>query len=174
VRSRKEKRSKPLLDEQTFPLVREFKAMQAKASSSPSQPKSTKPKPSVKPTRTSFRIATQSTQKPRKKSGSSKQSPPVIEEIVCSLKESPLRDLEITPEEQGFPKTSAVSMGTTPAEPTSEPTLSALKKSIAKRKLSPKQPPTQDPIEKSPVEPSAKKAKKTAPSVPSSKLAQLL
>ena len=108
-----------------LPLVHQLKAMQAKTSSSPSQ--SSKPKPTVKPTRKSFRIATQSTQKPRKKGGSSKQSSPVIEEIVCSPKGSPLRDLEITPEEQGFPKTSAVSMGTTPAEPTSEPTLSALK-----------------------------------------------
>jgi len=52
--------------------------------------------------------------------------------------------------------------------------LSALKKSIAKIKLSPKQPPTQGPTEKSPIEPSAKKAKKTAPSVPSLRLAQLL
>jgi len=40
-----------------LPLVRQFRAMQTKASSSPSQPKSTKPKPSVKPTRKSFRIA---------------------------------------------------------------------------------------------------------------------
>ena len=38
-------------------LVRQFRAMQAKAS----QPQSTKPKPSVKPTRKSFRIAIQST-----------------------------------------------------------------------------------------------------------------
>jgi len=112
--------------------------MQAKASSSPSQQRSTKPKPSVKPTRKSIWIATQSTQKPCKKSGSSKQCPPVIEEIVSSPKESPIRDPEIIPSEQGSLKTSAVSSGTAPAEPTPKPTLSALKKSFVKRKLSPK------------------------------------
>jgi len=143
--------------------------MQAKASFSPSQPKSTKPKPPAKPTRKSFRIAIQSTQKPRQKSGSSKQSPLEIEEIVSSPEESSLRDPKITPEEQDPPEKSAA-----PVEPPSEPTLSALKKSITKRKLSPKQPPTQGPIEKSPTEPSTKKAKKTAPSVPSPRLAQLL
>jgi len=62
--------------------------MQAKASSSPSQQKSTKPKSTVKPTRKSFRIATQSTQKPRRKIESSKQSPPMIEEIVSSPERS--------------------------------------------------------------------------------------
>jgi len=76
----------------------------------------------------------------------------MIEEIVSSLEESPLKDPEITPGEQGSPKTPAVSMDATPAEPTPEPTLSTLKKSIAKRKLSPKQPPTQGPTERSPVE----------------------
>ena len=146
----------------------------SRAFSSPSQPKSTKLKPIVKPTRKSSRIATQSIQKPRKKGGCSRQSLPVIEEIVSSLEGSPLRDPEITPREQGSPQTPAVSKGTAPAEPSSEPTLSALKKSIAKRKLSPKQPPTQGPTERSPIEPSAKKAKKAAPSVSSSKLAQLL
>jgi len=52
--------------------------------------------------------------------------------------------------------------------------LSALKKSITKRKLSPKHPSTQGPTEKSPIEPSAKKAKKSTPSVPSPRLTQLL
>jgi len=42
------------------------------------------------------------------------------------------------------------------------------------KESSPKQPPTKGPIERSPVEPSAEKAKKSAPSVPSSKPAQLL
>ena len=148
--------------------------MQAKAASSPSQSKSTQPKPSAQPTRKSFRVAIQSTQKPRKHSGSSKQSPPEIEEIIFSPEELSLQDPEITPEEQGPPKTPAVSKSAASAEPPSKPTLSAPKKSIAKRKLSPKQPPTQGPTEKSPIKPSAKKAKKTAPLVPSSRLAQLL
>ena len=76
----KKKRIKTPAGRTDLPLVCQFKVVQAKASSSPSQPRSTKPKPSVKPTRKSFRIATQSTRKPHKKSGSSKQSPPVIEE----------------------------------------------------------------------------------------------
>jgi len=88
----KKKRIKTPAGRTDLPLVRQFKAIQAKASSFPSLPKSTKPKPTVKPTRKSFRIATQSTKKPLKKGGSSKQSPPVIEEIVSSLEGSPLRD----------------------------------------------------------------------------------
>ena len=68
----KRKRIKTPVGLTDLPLVRQFKAMQAKASSSPSQPKSTKPKLSIKPTRKFFRIATQSTLKPRKKGGSSK------------------------------------------------------------------------------------------------------
>jgi len=68
----KRKRIKILAGRTNLPLVRQFWAMQAKATSSPSQPQSTKPKPLVKPTRKSFQIAIQSTQKPRKQSGSSK------------------------------------------------------------------------------------------------------
>ena len=78
----KRKRIKTLANRTDLPLVQQFKAMQAKASSSPSQPKSTKPIPLVKPTIKSFRIGTPSTQKPRKKSGSFKQSSHVTEEIV--------------------------------------------------------------------------------------------
>jgi len=128
----RKKRIKTLASRTDLPLVRQFLAMQAKAASSPSQSKSTKPKPSAKPTRKSFQIAIQSTQKPRKKSGYSKRSPPEIEEIVSSP------EAEITPEEQGPPDTPAVSKGAAPAEPSPEPTLSTLKKSIVKRKLSPK------------------------------------
>jgi len=123
--------------------------MQARAASSLSQFKSTKPKSSAKPTRKSFRIAIQSTQKSRKEGRSSKQSPSEIEEIVSSPEESSLGTPEIIPKEQGPPEISAVSKGAAAAEPSLEPTLSALKKSIAKRTLSPKQPPSQDPIEKS-------------------------
>ena len=169
----KKKRIKTLAGRTNLPLVRQFRAMQAKAL----QTQSTKSKPLVQPTRKSFRIgwiAIQSTQKPRKKSGSSKQSPPEIEKIVSCPEESSLRNPEITLEEQGLPETPVVSKSAAPTEPPSEPTLSALKKSIVKRKLSPKQPRTQGPTEKSPTEPSAKKAKKTAPSTPSHRLAQLL
>jgi len=105
---------------------------------------------------------------------SSKQSPSELEEIVPSPEESSLRDPEIIPEEQGPPETPVVHKSAAPAEPPLEPTLSALKKSITKRKMSPKQPLTQDTTEKSPIGPSAKKAKKTAPSMPSPRLAQLL
>ena len=93
------KRIKTLAGQTNLPLVRQFLAMQAKATSSPSQTKSTKPKPSTKPTRKSFHIAVQSTQKSRKQGGSYKQSPPEIEQIVSSSEESTLRTPEITPEE---------------------------------------------------------------------------
>jgi len=53
----KRKRIKTLAGRTDLPLVHQFRTMQAKASSSPSQPKSTQPKPSAKPTRKSFRIA---------------------------------------------------------------------------------------------------------------------
>jgi len=148
--------------------------MQTKATSSPSQTKSTKQKPSTKPTRKSFRIAVQSTQKSRKQGGSSKQSPPEIEEIVSSPEGSSLRDPEITPEEQGPPESPPVRKDAAPAKPSQEPTLSALKKFIVKRKLSPKHPSTQGLTEKSPIGPSTKRSKKTTPLVPSLRLTQLL
>jgi len=148
--------------------------MQAKAASPPSQTKSTKPKPSPKPTRKSFCIAIQSSQKPHKQRGSSKQSPPEIEEIVSSPEESSLKTPEITLEELGPPEIPTVSKGAAPAEPSLEPTLSSLKIFIVKRKVSPKHPSTQGPTEKSPIEPSAKKTKKSTPLVPSPRHTQLL
>jgi len=87
---------------------------------------------------------------------------------------SPLSEIQRSLLRKGPPETLTISKYAAPAEPSSEPTLSALKKSIAKRKLSPKQPPIQGLTEKSPIQPSAKKAKKTTPSVPSPRLAQLL
>jgi len=68
----RKKRIKTLAGRTDLPLVRQFLAMQAKTTSSPSQTKSTKQKPSTKPTRKSFRIAIQSTRKSRKQGGSSK------------------------------------------------------------------------------------------------------
>jgi len=140
--------------------------MQAKATSSPSQTKSTKPDPSAKPTRKSFRIAVQSTQKSRKQGGSSKQSLPEIEEILSSPEESSLRDPEITPKEQGPPKSPTVRKDAAPTELSPELTLSALKKSIAKRKLSPKHPFTQGPTEKSLLSLVQKEPRKQLPQCP--------
>jgi len=68
----RKKRIKTLAGRIDLPLIHQFLAMQAKATSSPSQTKSTKQKPSTKPTRKSFRIAVKSTQKSRKQGGSSK------------------------------------------------------------------------------------------------------
>ena len=72
----KKKRIKTPAGRTDLPLVCQFKAMQAKASSSPSQPKSAKPKPTPKLSRKSFRLASQSFSRTLKKTGSSKQSPP--------------------------------------------------------------------------------------------------
>jgi len=88
----RKKKIKTLAGRTGLPLARQFLAMQAKA------------------TRKSFRIVVQSTQKSRKQGGSSKQSPPEIEEIVSSPEESSLRDQEITPEEQGPPESPTVRM----------------------------------------------------------------
>jgi len=152
--------------------------MQAKASSSPSQPKSAKPKPTPKPSRKSYRLALQSFSRTLKKTSSSKQAPPLVEEIVSSLESSPVRDSGNTPGEYDSPQTPIVSKGKAAAEPTSEPTLSSFKtpskKTVAKRKVSLEQPSMQGPAKRSSLEPSAKKAKKASPSTTSSKLAQLL
>jgi len=71
----KKKQIKTLVGRTDLLLVRQFKAMQAKASFSPSQPKSAKPKPAPKPSRKSFRLASQSFSRTVKKTDSSKQSP---------------------------------------------------------------------------------------------------
>jgi len=72
----KKKRIKTPAGRTDLPLVRQFKAMQAKASTSPSQPKSAKPKSTPKPSRKSFYLASQSFSRTLKKPGSFKQSPP--------------------------------------------------------------------------------------------------
>jgi len=95
----RKKRIKTLASRTDLPLVRQFLAIQAKSTSSPSQSKSIKPKPYAKPRRKSFPIAIQNAQKARKQGGCSKQSPSEIKEIVSSLEELSLRDPEITLEE---------------------------------------------------------------------------
>jgi len=57
----RKKRVKITAGRTDLPLVRKFLSMQSKPSDSPSQPKFSTTKPSAKPTRKSFRIASQST-----------------------------------------------------------------------------------------------------------------
>jgi len=114
-------------------------AKQAKGSSSPSQPRSAKPKSTPKPSRTSYRLAFQSTSRPSKPAGSSKQKPPLVEEIVSSPESSPVRETRKAPAEQGYPQVSpaespAKGKGKAPAEPSSTPS----KKTVSKRKISSK------------------------------------
>ena len=72
----KKKRIKAPAERADLPFVRQFKAVQVKASSSTSQPKSAKPKLTPKSSRKSFRLASQSFSRTLKKLGSSNQSPP--------------------------------------------------------------------------------------------------
>ena len=82
-----------------LPLVRQFRAMQAKASSSPSQSKSATPKTTLKPSRKSYRLAYQRTPRTVKPAGPSEQQPILIEKIVSSRESSPARDTGNTPAE---------------------------------------------------------------------------
>jgi len=72
----KKKRIKVPAGRTDLPLVRQFRAMQAreakqaKASSSPSQPKFAKPKPSPRPSRKSYKLASQSIPRTSKSAGS--------------------------------------------------------------------------------------------------------
>jgi len=77
----KKKRIKTSAGRTDLPLVCQFKAMQTKASSSPSQPKSAKPKPTLEPLRKPYHLASQSIQKTDKKTGCSKQSPPWLRRL---------------------------------------------------------------------------------------------
>ena len=101
----KKKRIKVPARRTDLPLVRQFKGMQAKeakqakASSSPSQPRSGKPKPTPKSSRKSCRLASQSTSRPSKPAGSSKQEPPLVEEIVSLSESSPVRETRKAPAE---------------------------------------------------------------------------
>ena len=116
-----------------LPLVRRLMAMQAKkakqakASSSPSQPRYAKHKPTPKPSIKSYRLASQSTSRLSTPAGSSKQEPPLVEEIVSSPESSPIRETGTAPTEQGSPQvspaeSSAKGTGKAPAEPNSEQT----------------------------------------------------
>ena len=102
----------------------------------------------------------------------------MTKEIVSSPEGFPVRDYRNTPGEQDSPQTPVVGKGKAPAEPIFEPTLFSFKtppkKSVVKRKVSPKQSSTQGPAERPSLEPRSKKGKKAIPSTTSSKLTQLL
>ena len=155
-----------------LPLVRKIKAMQSKASTSPSQPKSPTPKSTPKPCRKSFRLASQSTPRTSQPAGPSEQQPTLIEEIVPSPESSPVREKRKAPAEQGSPQVSyaqtpATNKGKGPAEQSLKPTpptsKTHSKTTSSKRKVSLKQVPNQGPTEDEPVEPSCKKARKANP-----------
>jgi len=93
----KRKRIKVLVGRTDLPVVHQFMAMQAKASSSPSQSKSTTPKTTPKPSRKSYKLASQRTPRTVKSAGPSKQQPILVEEIVSSPESSPARDTGNTP-----------------------------------------------------------------------------
>jgi len=161
------KRIKTSAGQTDLPLVHEFLAMQSKSSSPSSRQRSVPPKP----TRKSFRLASQGF---HKKTSTSKQAPPLVEEIVPSPEGSPVRDSGTSSTKQATP---AVRAGKAPAESSSSPTSKILEtpssRSSSKWKASPKQASKQGPIEgESSAGPKAKKAKSAAPT--SSKLAQLL
>jgi len=94
----KKKRIKVPAGRTNLPLVCLFKAMQAEASSSPSQSKSVTPKTTAKSLRKSYRLASQSIQRTLKKADFFEQSPPV-EETISSPESSPIRDSGNTPGE---------------------------------------------------------------------------
>jgi len=85
----KKKWMKTLVGQTDLLLVHQFKAMQAKASSSPTQPKYAKPKPTPKPSRKSFYLASQNFSRTVRKTGSFKQSTPgcgncfLARELAC-------------------------------------------------------------------------------------------
>ena len=75
----KKKRIKVLAERIDLPIVRQFQALKAKLAKQAqvlSQSKSAKPKSTPKPSRMSFRLASQSFSRTVKKPSSSKQSPP--------------------------------------------------------------------------------------------------
>jgi len=83
----KKKRIKVLAGRTDLSIVHQLQALKAKLAKqaqASSQSKSAKPKPSPKPSRKSYRLASQSIQRTHKKTGSSKQSSPLVEEIVSS------------------------------------------------------------------------------------------
>jgi len=84
-----------------LPLVCKLLGMQAKLSTSPSQAKSSSPKSTTKPSRKSFRLASQSTSKLPKSAKPSEQEPILIEEIGSSAENSPIKEAGEAPAEQG-------------------------------------------------------------------------
>jgi len=99
----RKKRIKTTAGRTNLPLVRKFLAMQLKPSDSPSQPKHSTTTLIAKPTRKSFRIASQSTSTAPKSMKPSKQEPILIEETGYSAESSPIKESETTSTKQGSP-----------------------------------------------------------------------
>jgi len=96
---------------------------------------SSKLKPSIlkttpKPSRKSFRLASQCQPYFSKLSGGSKQEPVLVEDIVSSLDSSHVREAETTPEEQDPPEPSQFDKDKVPAEPQPESSLPSPKPSL--------------------------------------------
>jgi len=94
----RKKRIKTTAGRTDLPLVRKFLGLKSK--SSPSQPKKSSTKPSVQPTRKSFRLASQSTFKSVK---SSKDEPILVEDIDSSAESTPAKGSETASTDQRSP-----------------------------------------------------------------------
>jgi len=84
-----------------LPLVRKMLGMQAKSSTSPSQPKSSSPKSTAKPSRKYFRLASKSTSKLPKSATPIEQEPILIEEIGSSAEKTLDKEAGEAPAKQG-------------------------------------------------------------------------
>ena len=150
------KRIKTLTGRTDLPWVRELIALKSKTSSSSQQ---TSQKQSSQPTRKSHRLAPQGFVR----SSTSKQGPPVIEEILSSSKGSPIK----TPEPQAVPQDSHIrenEQASTENSPKQTPT----SRPVLKRKAEAQQSPSPKPV----TEPFAKWAKSEV--APSPKLEKFL
>ena len=101
---RKKKRIKEPAGRTDLPLVHQFRAMQAKASSSTSQTRSVIPKTTPEPAKKSYRLASQRTPRTSKSASPSEQQPILVEEVVYAPESSPARDTGNAPVEQGSPR----------------------------------------------------------------------
>jgi len=164
--ARRKKRIKTTAVRTDLPLVCKFLAQQSKSSSPSSHVSSAPSKPTPKLTRKTFRFAAQDF--PRKTS-TSKQEPPVIEEIVSSPKGSPTKGSEIAAPKQASPVVGSEQASTEskpPQPPKSLRTPSS--RPGSKRKAPSKQGPTAKPAE----EPKSKRAKTST--LPAPNLAKFL
>jgi len=133
-----------------LPLVRKFLGLKSKSFSA--QPKKSLTKPSVQPTRKSFRLASQSTFKPVKSS----TDKPIIVKDVDSLAESiPAKGSETASTEQGSPLI-------TPTKPSLQRKLTARKSTSQTPTSTPLTSSKQDQPTNSPEEPKAKRVKTTS------------